>query len=56
MIGFEKIEVELTTEYEKFLRTKAGEDWVKYKKKVNPPDKEVDFGDYLYDFYPEYLM
>jgi len=50
-----EIEEKLFPKYQKFLTTKAGKEWVEHTKKTIPPGNEVDFGDYLYDFYPEYL-
>ena len=55
-----KREEELKVEYENFLKTKEGQEWKEdwIKRYSNPEDiKEAgDFGDYLYDFYPEMLM
>lgn len=56
MRELEEHEPKLKKEYEDFLRTEAGKVWIELKKEQNPPDKDVDFGDYLYDFYPEYLV
>lgn len=51
-----EFEEKLFPEYQKFLTTKAGKEWVEHTKEIIPPGDEVDFGDYLYAFYPEYLM
>ena len=58
--SYKKREEELKVEYEKFVQTKAGKEWKDHwiKRYTNPDDiKDAgDFGDYLYDFYPEMLM
>ena len=58
--SYKKREEELKIEYENFLNTKEGQEWKEWwaKRYFNSENiKEVgDFGDYLYDFYPEMLM
>lgn len=56
MTGEEKNMAKLLLKYEAFLETKAGKDWLEYRKNHSMTDGEICFGDYLYDFYPEYLM
>ena len=36
-----EIEEKLFPEYQKFLTTKAGKEWVEHTKKIIPPDQEV---------------
>lgn len=43
---------EIKTEFNNFLKTEEGRSWQKEKAHQN---MSGDFGDYLYDFYPEYL-
>ena len=47
---------ELEIEYNEFLETKRGQEWKKHWKNKIDSDSCGDFGDYLYDFYPEMLM
>ena len=58
--NYKKREEELKIEYENFLKTKEGQEWKEWwtKRYSNSENtKETgDFGDYLYDFYPEMLM
>ena len=58
--SYEERMKELKIEYNEFLETKCGQkwkaDWIKrYSNSENIKDAG-DFGDYLYDFYPEMLM
>ena len=58
--SYKKREEELKVEYENFLNTKEGQEWKehlvkRYSNSENIKDTR-DFGDYLYDFYPEMLM
>lgn len=47
-------ENDLLREYKIFITTKIGKKWVEFQKeKMN---LDGDFGDYLYDFYPEMLQ
>lgn len=57
--GFEenmKKKAELEKEYEEFIKTEKGKKWVKGWKYDMQSDIVGDFGDYLYDFYPEILQ
>ena len=51
---------ELEIEYNEFLKTKCGQewkvDWIKRYSNFEDIKDAGDFGDYLYDFYPEMLM
>ena len=49
-----EIEVELQHEYEEFIQTEHGREWK--EQWINKFHGKGDFGDYLYDFYPEMLM
>ena len=55
-------ERELEREYNSFIKTESGREWKESLNKRNiglgSPDSDTrgDFGDYLYDFYPEMLM
>lgn len=57
---YKKREEELKVEYENFLKTKEGQEWKEnwIKRYSDPADiKDAgDFGDYLYNFYPEILI
>lgn len=46
----------LRKKYLKFIETKEGKEWIKGWQDRMRSDSVGDFGDYLYDFYPEYLM
>lgn len=48
-------EKELKEKYEKFIQTKEGKEWVSHWQKITGSDISGDFGDYLYDFYPEMI-
>lgn len=52
----EKRMKELELEYNEFLKTKSGQEWKEHCKNKNGSDLCGDFGNYLYDFYPEMLM
>ena len=54
--SYKNREEELKVEYENFLKTKEGQEWKKHWKNEIDSDSCGDFGDYLYDFYPEMLM
>lgn len=45
-----KTEEDIKDEYMKFIKTDKGKEWLKSY------DLGGDFGDYLYDFYPEMLQ
>ena len=44
----------LKPKYEQFIQTKEGKEWKRFSKVGTQNDG--DFGDYLYDFYPEMLQ
>lgn len=46
----------LRQKYEHFIQTKAGQEWKESWIKQTKSDQDGDFGDYLYDFYPEMLL
>ena len=48
-------EKELKEEYEKFILTKEGKEWINHWQKIIGSDTGGDFGDYLYDFYHEMI-
>lgn len=50
--NYEKRMKELELEYNDFLKTKSGQEWKEHCKNKTG----YDFGNYLYDFYPEMLM
>jgi len=50
-----EIEIELKKEYEDFLKTDKGKEWKSGWEKRYGTEAKGDFGDYLYDFYPEFL-
>ena len=54
--SYKNREEELKVEYENFLKTKEGQEWKEHWKNEIGSDSCCDFGDYLYDFYPEMLM
>ena len=54
--SYKKREEELKVEYENFLNTKKGQEWKEHWKNEIGSDSCCDFGNYLYDFYPEMLM
>lgn len=54
-------EEELINKYNEFIKTEAGQKWKKDWQENSCKDNTTnpnpgDFGDYLYDFYPELLM
>ena len=54
--SYEERMEELKIEYNEFLETKRGQEWKEHWKDEIGSDSCGDFGDYLYDFYPEMLM
>ena len=58
--SYEERMKELEIEYNEFLETKYGKewkvDWIKRYSNSEDIKDAGDFGDYLYDFYPEMLM
>ena len=55
LITRQYLEKELKEEYEKFILTKEGKEWINHWQKIIGSDTGGDFGDYLYDFYPEMI-
>ena len=51
-----EIEIELEEEYERFIKTDKGKEWIKSWNERMPDSDIVGFGEYLYDFYQEMLM
>lgn len=51
----EKME-DLKIEYNNFIETKRGQEWQMFRKREANSERCGDFGDYLYDFYPEMLQ
>lgn len=47
---------ELKNKYEIFIKTVEGKKWAEKWKENMHSDIAGDFGDYLYDFYPEMLQ
>lgn len=56
MASREQRETELRYEYEEFLKTSKGQEWKEQWNSRMDTDNTVDFGDFLYDFYPEMLI
>ena len=58
--SYEERMKELEIEYNEFLETKCGQEWKEHWVKRYSNSENIkdtgDFGDYLYDFYPEMLM
>ena len=46
----------LRPEYEQFIQTERGKKWKYFWKSQTGSERSGDFGDYLYDFYPETLQ
>lgn len=55
-IAYEERMEDLKTEYNNFLETKRGQEWVMFWKRETGSERSGDFGDYLYDFHPEMLQ
>ena len=53
-VNMGKSEEDIKTEYMEFLKTDKGKEWLKFQH--NNMKSDGDFGDYLYDFYPEMLQ
>ena len=51
----DKTEEELKTEYINFIKTDKGKEWLEFWHNNMKSDLAGDFGDYLYDFYPEMI-
>ena len=54
--SYEERMEELEIEYNEFLEAKRGREWKEHWKNEMCSDDAGDFGDYLYDFYPEMLI
>lgn len=46
----------LRSEYEQFIQTEKGKEWKHFWQNQIGSKRSGDFGDYLYDFYPEMLF
>ena len=46
----------LKPKYEQFIQTKEGKAWKRFWQTKVGTQNDGDFGDYLYDFYPEMLQ
>ena len=46
----------LKPKYEQFIQTKEGKEWKRFWQTKVRTQNDGDFGDYLYDFYPEMLQ
>ena len=46
----------LKPKYEQFIQTKEGKEWKHFLQNEMGSERSGDFGDYLYDFYPEMLQ
>ena len=46
----------LKPKYEQFIQTKEGKEWKRFWQTKVGTQNDGDFGDYLYDFYPEMLQ
>ena len=46
----------LRPEYEQFIKTEKGKEWIEFWQSQTGSQNDGDFGDYLYDFYPEMLQ
>lgn len=46
----------LRPKYEQFLQTERGKEWQNSWRERTGSQYDGDFGDYLYDFYPEILQ
>ena len=53
---YKEREKELKKQYDKFIKTDKGREWQEHWKTTMGSDSCGDFGDYLYDFYPEMLQ
>ena len=51
----ERIE-DLKVEYNNFIKSKRGREWVMLQKREIDCKRSGDFRDYIYDFYPEMLQ
>ena len=46
----------LRLKYEQFIQTERGKEWKHFWQSQTGSERSGDFGDYLYDFYPELLQ
>ena len=46
----------LRPEYEQFIQTERGKEWKYFWQSRTGSERSGDFGNYLYDFYPEMLQ
>ena len=46
----------LRLKYEQFVQTERGKKWKHFWQSQTDSERSGDFGDYLYDFYPEMLQ
>lgn len=46
----------LRPKYEQFIQTERGKEWKHFWQSQTGSERSGDFGDYLYDFYPEMLQ
>ena len=46
----------LRFKYEHFIQTERGKKWKHFWQSQTDSERSGDFGDYLYDFYPEMLQ
>lgn len=51
----EKLET-LRLKYKQFIQTEKGKEWKHFWQTKTGSQNDGDFGDYLYDFYPEMLQ
>lgn len=56
MIDICKDRKALRHEYEQFIQTNKGKEWKHFWQCQTGSERSGDFGDYLYDFYPEMLQ
>ena len=55
MTSIEDIE-DLRLKYEQFIQTERGKEWKHFWQSQTGSERSGDFGDYLYDFYPEMIQ
>ena len=46
----------LRPKYKQFIQTERGKEWKHFWQSQTGSERSGDFGDYLYDFYPEMLQ
>lgn len=52
---FWRIYIRRIDTYEQFIQTERGKEWKHFWQSQTGSERSGDFGDYLYDFYPEML-